>query len=570
MDNGQRFAQLFRGYGLRYGRYDMATGGKAEEKVEGKARTVDQELTEKEYQSHVAGDVGIGVIPLLEDNNVNFAAIDIDVYKAEDQRVQKLTHSDIALSLMETPLLVTKSKSGGIHVWLFSKAGVSARLAIDYLNAQAAHLGCAGTEVFPKQTKRHSDEDIGNWINLPYFGNTRHAVIPSKSGSVVEYIEPELEQFLDIAEVTSESVTDDWLIENTQLPPTQRTGQEGLPLWFDGPPCLQSLIVGLPGKVPAINKKFERGEITDDQLARQIAYTKAQLGDGARNRAFFNVAIYLRRRMNEHDPDASLDADGKKELGDKLTEVHSTWMGLTGNLGIYSELATLSKQAAKGKWGYKCTEEPLKNFCNRRVCLKRKFGVGTGVSDAPFAITGMTIVTTEDKQYYMNVGDTRIHVPDVGVLLNQSEFGKIVTNETDRVWSMMQDAKYKQMIDELLQKADSVKGPPDSDRRAVILNALHEFCHEKKIDKSKSETAIFTGRALWTDDGLEAWFKFDQLTEFLKGKGIQISNNQLADMLITQMGVQARGNTHIGKRQVRPYVVNLKHLDDLMNGDRDG
>jgi hypothetical protein len=548
----------------------MEEGGKAEEKVEGKARTVDKEIKPEDYQSHVEGGVGIGVIPLLEDNNVNFAAIDIDVYKVEDQKKAKLTHSDIALALMETPLIVTKSKSGGIHVWLFSKDGVSARLATDYLNAQAASLGVAGTEVFPKQTERHSDEDIGNWINLPYFGDTRKAVIPVKSGSVVEYIEPDLGVFLDIAEGASTLVTDDFLIEHTTLPPTQRDGEEGTKLWFDGPPCLQTLIVGHPEKVTTIQKKFDRGDITQDQYDKQMGYTQAQLGEGSRNRAFFNVGIYLRRRMNEHDPDVVLDGTGKKDLENALVESHGEWMRLTGHQGIPRELGTLAKQASKGKWGYKCTEEPLKGFCNRRLCLKRKFGVGTGVSDASFAITGLTIVDTEDKQYYMNVGDTRIHVPDVGSLLNQGEFGKIVTNATNRIWTTMQDAKYKQMMDALLQDADVVEGPPDSDRRAVLLNALHEFVHKKKIDRSKSETGIFNGRALWDDEGVEAWFKFDQFTEFLRGKGIQMTNNQVADMLITKFSVQARGNTHVGGRQVRPYVVNIQRLTDLMNGEANG
>ena len=569
MNNGQRFAALFRGYEKRYGRYDITSETVAEEKVAGKARTVDQEITLDDYASHVEGGVGIGVIPLREDSKINFAAIDIDVYNQQEQKARNLTHADIALALMETPLIVTQSKSGGIHVWLFASTPVSAKLATDYLKAQAAHLGVAGCEVFPKQTERHSDEDVGNWINLPYYGGKRVAVIPSKSGSVVEYIEPELELFLDIAEGAAKTVTEDFLIENTKLPSTQRGTGEHTELWFDGPPCLQTLLNGHPEKVAGIKKKFDTGAITEEQFKKQMAFTTPQLGEGARNWCFFNVGLYLRRRQNEHDPDAALDKDDQVLLKKSLKEVHEEWRVITGDKGIGPELDTIAKQASKGKWGYKCTDEPLKGHCNRRLCLQRKFGVGTGSSDSAFAISGFTIVDTEDKQYYMNVGDKRVYVPDIGCLLNQSEFGKIVANAIDRVWVTMADPKFKQMMDGLLEKADHIEGPPDSDRRAVILNALREFVHDKSIEWGKSESAIFNGRAVWTEDASEAWFKFDQFTEFLRGKGIQMGNNKVADMLKNDLGVTYRGNTHIGNRQVRPYVVDLKHLDSLM-GDEHG
>lgn len=577
-NNGERFARLFRGYTARYGRYDLA-GKKSEKgKEEGQARTVDQEITEADYTDHVLGNVGIGVIPLREDNLVNFAAIDVDVYNDEEKKKRKLTHEDVALALMETPLIVTQSKSMGVHVWMFSKEGVSARLASDYLNAQAAKLGCAGTEVFPKQTERVSDEDIGNWINLPYFGGTRVAVVPSKQGSVTEYIQPTLEQFLDIAEGAAEKVTDDFLIENTKLEPSQREGGESTKQWFDGPPCLQALIAGHPEKRAAINKKFERGEITEDQRDKQLAFTYPQLSEGARDNTFFNVGIYLRRRMNEHDTDAALDKEAQAQLRKDLEDAHNTWgQRLFGDdwsdpdfkkrNGIESDLPRIAKQAGKGKWGYKCTQEPLKGFCNRRLCLKRKFGVGTAINDQARTITGFTIVNTADKQYYMNVGDTRIHIPDVESLMNQAAFGKIILNETDRMWIPMQDVKYKEMMDGLLQNADVIEGPPDSDRVAVLFNALHEFVHEKRIDAGQSDAAIFSGRVLWTEDGLEAWFKFDQFTEFLRNKGVQLGNNKITDMLINQFGVRARGNTHVGGRQIRPYVVNLKHLEQLANGN---
>lgn len=589
MNNGERFARLFKGYTARYGRYDIEGASGPETKVAGKAKTVDREVTLQDYSDHIAGKVGIGIIPLQGDPKtpgfVNFAAIDIDVYKAETQAAKNLTHGDVALTLLETPLIVTKSKSGGIHVWLFSKDGVSAKLATAYLQMQAALLGVAGTEVFPKQNERNSDEDVGNWINLPFFGDARQAVIPHKSGSVVEFRDTPLDQFLDIAEAASADVTDAWLEAHTQTPPSQR-GKDFAPapenLFLDGPPCLEALLRGFPERVAAIQKRFERGEITADQRDKQITFTAPQLSEGSRDHTFLNVGHYLRRRINSHDPEAPIPGDAVPLL-EALKEAHDVWgLGRFGKAewekprgkdihGISSDLPRIAKQAAKGKWGYSCTKEPLKGFCDRRKCLKRKFGIGTTTSDATMPITGFTIVNTADKQYYMNLGEHRIHVPDVATLLSQHDFAKIVTNETNRIWPMMQDAKYKEMMDALLKnavdKGDVIEGPPDSDRNSIVLDALAEFVDKRKIDAGKSDAAFFSGRVIWADNNLTAMFKFDQFMAYLAAKGLRYSSNQIAHMLVNEFDVEARGNTHIANRQARPYVVTLARLNELMGKD---
>lgn len=585
MSNGERFARLFRGHTSRYGRYDITGDAAREEKVAGKARTVDQQITAKDYTDHVEGRVGIGVIPLQGEakaqGRVNFAAIDIDVYTQAEKEARNLTHEDVALALFETPLIVTRSKSGGIHVWLFSDEGVSARVATEYLNAQAAQLGVSGCEVFPKQTERYSDEDVGNWINLPYFGDSRKAVLPIKEGSTYSYTDVSLEDFLDVAEGASKGVTDDWIIENTPSQPAHRETGEETQLFYDGPPCLQRLLIGDPRKVAQLEKRHNdkvrdakyKSEAEQDRAEKWLAKQKAALApqnlDNNRNNAFFNVALYLHRRLSPHDPDAVLDADEAKELNKQLDDIHGDWRVATGNKGISSELETIKKQGKKGKWGYSCTKEPLKSYCDRRTCLKRQFGIGTTKNDEE-AISGFTIVEADERQYYMNVGDKRIHVPDAQSLQSQSIFAQHVLNQTDRMWRMMQDTKYREMMDVLLQKADRIAPPPDSDRTSVMLNALHDFVMDKKIAKGKNDSAMFTGRVIWSEDELTAMFKLDQFHAFIRGRGLMWTTQAVAKILTDDLNVIGRGNTEVAGRQVRPYEVNITNLKQLMAEDGHG
>ena len=76
------------------------------------------------------------------------------------------------------PLVVCRSKSGGAHVFLFTTDQVSAERMRDKLTEIKTLLGYGGLEVFPKQIQLKSQDDTGNFLNLPYFNGdntTRYA-----------------------------------------------------------------------------------------------------------------------------------------------------------------------------------------------------------------------------------------------------------------------------------------------------------------------------------------------------------------------------------------------------------
>jgi hypothetical protein len=571
MSNAKRFAALFRGFEGRYGRYDLA-GRKSEKgKEEGRARTVDAPIGLKDYASHIEGKVGIGVIPLREDNTVYFAAIDVDVYDKDAQKKANLTHEEVARALAKTPLIVTSSKSSGIHIWLFSKSGVSAKAATDYLKVQASLIGAGGSEVFPKQMERSSSVDVGNWINLPYFGDSRKAVVPNQVGTVIEMQELDLGQFLEVAELAAEEVTEDYLAENTTAfdERDQRDSLSELgPFLEDGPPCLQTLLHGWPSRRDLIQKKFDRGEITQDQYEKQMAFTNPQLVEGARDNTFFQAAIYLRRRMNasHDDPDAALDKEDTKELKKQLSTLQNEWSRKTGRAGLSDDdLDRIAKQASKGKWGYSCTKEPLTGFCNRRLCLKRRFGVGLSASDSP-EITGFTIVESLEPQYFFNYRNCRIHIPSTTSLLRQDQFATAVTAQAHCIWPMMQPKKFGEMLDVLLQNADRIDAPPESDTLSSIMIGLRDFVNDSSQPKGKNDGGIFNGRVLISEDETEGWFQLKEFHSFLRRRGVTTERSEISRICREKLGVIVGKNTTIAEKSLAPYVVNLKHLQDLVAG----
>ena len=97
----------------------------------------------------------------------------------------------------------------------------------DKLMSISAILGFGNAEVFPKQIELKSEDDTGNFLNLPYFNcknTTRYCY--DKSGQAVT-----ITAFLD--SIKQSSITPKELEElQVKRPPSE---------FSDGPPCLESL-----------------------------------------------------------------------------------------------------------------------------------------------------------------------------------------------------------------------------------------------------------------------------------------------------------------------------------------
>jgi hypothetical protein len=80
------------------------------------------------------------------------------------------------------------TKSGGLHVYFFFRRKQPAKKVQDFLTQMGYLLGFSDFEVFPKQNNI-STERQANWINLPYFGDTRHCYIDGQKLDVKEFYE---------------------------------------------------------------------------------------------------------------------------------------------------------------------------------------------------------------------------------------------------------------------------------------------------------------------------------------------------------------------------------------------
>ena len=164
-----RFPELFDGSKKRYGTFKPSGLKRADGKVEGR---YDWESfpangdESKMWSDHVNGIQSIGIVPIREDSTVSFGVIDVDQVKSEDEANQVLDK----MRSWNLPLVPFRSKSGGIHAYLFIDGSAPAKEVKRRLTALSLKLGRpkSSIDIFPVQTKLNAD-GTGNQINTPYF-----------------------------------------------------------------------------------------------------------------------------------------------------------------------------------------------------------------------------------------------------------------------------------------------------------------------------------------------------------------------------------------------------------------
>jgi hypothetical protein len=195
-----RFSALFDGLKVAFGT--------------GKGEWIKRPQGPEDFRRHLDGEgAGIGIAPLRPDNTVRFAAIDLD--EPDFVTAREMQDYIPGVSWLE------KSRSGNAHVWVFFKEPLEAWVAMGVLKEATLAAGKQHVEVFPKNHD-FSKVKLGNYINLPYHGESRHVMDYGTDPADEDFLS--LDDFLNLAEHHASDPADwkkkaRWLFIN---PPDQR------------------------------------------------------------------------------------------------------------------------------------------------------------------------------------------------------------------------------------------------------------------------------------------------------------------------------------------------------------
>jgi hypothetical protein len=419
----ERFKQVFAGLETAYGQTKMKDELSEGGKHEAKSFTKKEPVTDLLWQKHLDGEEpALGIVPIREDNKCKWGCIDIDNYPFDHKGfIKKIRDKNI-------PMILFRSKSGGAHVFLFTKEFVAASLMRERLKKIAGVLGYAKAEIFPKQDYIRTDRgDTGSFLNVPYHGGNK-----SIRYAIDDNGEPlKLEDFFTLYDKYS-------LTEKELFNLKIVNGEETDDFLKGAPPCLQTIL-------------------------------KDGMAEGGRNDMMYNIGVYLKKRF-------------PNEWQTKMYVYNEKYM--KPPLG-HTEITKSIESVGKKEYRYKCKLEPIVSFCDAKICSKREFGVGDDVP--PPEITGISKYTSDPPIYFVNIDGNSVEVDDL-TLHDPEKFSVACMNQISKPLSPVGKIIWRKMLIKYFDKLQILEAPESSKVDVQIKDLLADFINKapgKKIDDLK-------------------------------------------------------------------------------------
>jgi hypothetical protein len=462
----EKFKNIFEGLKIAYGQYqkgDVAANG---DKQKGKAFIVRQTVSDDLWEKHLQGEgPALGIIPITENNTCRWGCIDIDEYNFD--------HSKLIQSIrnLNLPLIVCRSKSGGAHVFLFTKEFISASLMQSTLKKFAKALGYEGSEIFPKQTEILVERgDTGNFLNLPYYNGTkglRYAIDDTGSSCTLE----EFYKLYDVYSCSKEQIKEIKIKE-----------QKIEEAFTHGPPCLNKL-------------------------------ASIGFGEGGRNNALFSIGVFYKKA----DPDNwenLVEESNIKYMNPPLKS---------------SEVQTVIKQInKKGYDKYKCKDAPINAVCQSGLCRTKRFGVGFGEEEMP-PLGNLTKYKSNPPQWFLDVDGTRIELKSEQ-LYSPPLFALACLDQANLVVPVPKAKDWKQhFLKPMMNNLQEVEPLESLDPINQLTGLLQDWTTNRQSARTMDD--VFN-KLPFTDENKEfTYFRMDDFYAFLKKNNWEMDKIKTGNLL---------------------------------------
>jgi hypothetical protein len=226
--------------------------------------------------------------------------------------------------------------------------------------------------------------DTGNFLNLPYHNQMkglRYAINDTGAGCTLE----EFYKLYDEFSLRKEEVE--------QIKTEEKKIEEAFP---GGPPCLNKL-------------------------------ASIGFGEGSRNNALFNIAVYYK----QSNPDT---------WEDEIVKANSKYMDpALSNSEVQQLIKSVNR---KGYDKYRCKDAPINSVCQAGLCRTKRFGVGYGEEEMPI-LGSLTKYTSNPPQWFLDVGETRIELKSEQ-LYNSGMFALACLDQANKIVPVPKPKDWKQ------------------------------------------------------------------------------------------------------------------------------
>lgn len=385
---------------------------------------------------------------------------------------------------LKFPLLHCRSKSGGAHLYLFLEEYEQASVVREYLLEMAVALGHSGCEIFPKQDKILSERgDVGNFINLPYF----NADLPQRYCFDENVQSLELEDFLNYIDTKSTKVAS---LEKLR---TKKQRKQ----FSDGPPCMQHM--------------FSDGPVADD-----------------RNKKMFMAGVYARLKHTD---------DWKQQMETMNQQLFTTPLDA-------KEMLALQKSLERKEYFYTCEQEPFKSYCDKELCMSRRFGVGDA-EEVAVSVGSLLVQLSEPRLYFLSVAGQRVQL-NSEQLQNQRLFQRACIEQIQVSTPILKERVWQKLLQSLLANSTKQEVPEELTLTGEFKDLLRQYCTSQIRAMHPEE--MLSGKP-WTDNSGYTSFLISGLMEFLHNRRFKAFTRAQIQEILKQMNnnQECHGHKSINK-----------------------
>ena len=499
MSHADRLWALFQSNQRSMGRFSPASG---------KMFTEYRGPTVQDFEVHLVGKQGIGCVPIQDDDNIRWAVIDIDNHGSDADI--PIVPVDEAIIKHQLPLIACRSKSGGIHCYLFLAEKMPAGKIRALLEKWTGLVGHPGSELYPKQTRltitASGKQQLGNWVNSPYMGGDKTERYAFKNGQKLS-----LEDFLKTAEKMSQTAAD----------------------------LSASILVDHPQAPPCIQKMMAQG-----------------VGMGMRNEGMYNATVYLRK----------LDPDGFQAQADQLNK------SMFDKPLSSVELKRTVTSAGRPDYGYRCNEEPIRSLCDREACLKRKFGITSKEMDQHDVVSALpkfdnlVQILTDPPRWDIKIDGVSVKGIDTETLMDFRDMRRIILERLLKVVPLLKQSEWDRVLQELMPQVMKVHAPDDANPAGMIRTKLIEFVHKADLSSAgqilDERKALLRGMPVVQEyyGDRYVFFRGQDFVQFLKRSKMEELRGQSLWLAIRDMGC-ASVRFRVGEVPVAVWYIPVSTID---------
>jgi len=461
-------------------------------------------VTIDHYRDHLNGKDGLAISPLTnvvdENGEVKkrnvcyFAAIDIDVY---DVNFKWLVRRLYQFGFQFAAFL---SKSGGVHLYFFFREAESADKVIETLSKIVEVFGLdrlfvnakkkSKVEIFPKQATFIPGETNANCLFLPFYAANKDACknkLLTAEGKL-----------LGITKALP-------VIENMFTSLQEINGVLKKLPYSDAPYCIQMILL-----------------------------TGALAEKDGRHNFLFSAGIYLKKKHRDNFYEMFQEMNNCLASPLEAKDVESTYKSVTDKEKNYD--------------GYKCKDLPCAEYCDKKLCKQREFGVGrekgnhfTG-ADCWGEITRYDTGDGQDPYFVWKVrvkeGEEfrTIRIDSAKDLLNQSvvqqncvrDLNWVPTKVSEKAWGVLVQNGLEGIEERIVKVAPAA----DTTEMSLLREDFMRFLTHKQIQKNGQPHLVRLKQVYHADGGY--YFTTPGILSYLQFEKHQLGRLNLREWLLRQ------------------------------------